>query len=417
MPPFEWLPSERAWLDQLTERILTGDVLVVRSIPRWGLSSACSTIAQMLGDSALIVEGRAITEQTQKTSRESIDSNVAHAIERAGCAQLIFDDYGRAIRRSQGGTLHSMLFRLLIDSAPARDTGALLVARSGDMLDLNFSGSPLLSRAQVVALPTLQSVDADALCMKLSTLQQLVGESTWLARRFANATEREGRLSAVEHLNHDRRRLVEALPPAAVEVLAGARHARDADPISREALLCLGRYELGMEFKPAELVSQSKLLDEVRMMNPGWPSSAENSVLRFAELLAGASDAIWVDRYLFSRPTLVRTFIDFLRNTTATRLRLLVSADRDRPNLAGDIRAALDGVGAVEVRFMNRGDRPRLHDRHLVLPALRSGFVLPTAGVILGADDPGSAVAVPMPTLAIDYAECWNRAAIVFQVT
>lgn len=33
--------------------------------------------------------------------------------------------------------------------------------------------------------------------------------------------------------------------------------------------------------------------------------------------------------------------------------------------------------------------------------SLRSGFVLPTAAVILGADDPGSAVSVPMPDLAI----------------
>lgn len=145
MPATDWLPSERAWLDQLTEGVFTGDIVLVRAIPRWGLTTACRSIAETLGDSAVVVDGRAITEMTQKSAREKIDADVAAAIDKAGCAQLIFDDYGRAVRRSQGGALPSMLYRLLVDSDAARDTGALLVARSGDMLDLNFSGSPLIS--------------------------------------------------------------------------------------------------------------------------------------------------------------------------------------------------------------------------------------------------------------------------------
>lgn len=404
-----WLPSERAWINQIAERVLTGEVVLVRSLPRWGLSAVCESVAEALGESAVMVDGRAVTEHSQRALREQIDADIAAAIDAAGCAQLVFDDYGHAIRRSQGGTLHSMLYRLLVDSEAARDTGALLVARSGDMLDLNFSGSPLVSRAQTVVLPVLSDEDAEVLATDLGTLKEMVGESTWLARRFHGASTRQGRVNAVEHLNNDRRRIIEALPAATVEVLLGARAPQDCDAVSSEALLCLGSTNTGGEFKPSELLEESKLLDEVRLKNPGWPGTRGESVQRFADLLAGVEHAIWIDRYLFSEPSRVRDFLIDLRGLTTARLRLLVSDERDRSNFAGAISSVMTGLGDVEVRFMNRHDRRRLHDRHLVFPAMQSGVVLPTAGVILGADDPGSAVSVPMSALAVNYEEYWAR--------
>lgn len=408
----DWLPSERAWLEDVTERVMSGDIVLVRSIPRWGLTTACRTLANDLGESAVPVEGRGITEVNQKATRERIDADIATAIKKTGYAQLIFDDYGRAIRRSQGAMLHSMLYRLLVDSDTARDTGALLVARSGDMLDLNFPGSPLVSRAQTIVLPTVNDADASELGMSLSDLRELAGESTWLARYFMNGASRQGHVTAVEHLNNDRRRIIEAIPPAAVEVLAGAATVATAGSITRESLMCLGTFDTDDAFEPAALVTESKLLDEVRLQSPGWPGSLPESVKRFAHLLAGADNAFWVDRYLFSEPSRVRTFLDLLRPLTAARLRLLVSDDRERANFPGSIASALSGLQNVEVRFMHRYDRKLLHDRHLVLPALRSGYTLPTARVVLGIDDPGTAVAVPMP--AVDYAGYWNRATPVF---
>lgn len=404
-----WLPSERAWIDQIAERVFTGEIVLVRSIPRWGLSAVCESVAETLGESAVMVDGRTVTESNQRELRERIDSDVAGAIDEVGCAQLIFDNYGRAIQRSQGGMLHSMLYRILVDSEAARDTGALLVARPGDMLDLTFSGSPLISRAQTVVLPTLSDEDAEVLGIGLGTLKEMVGESTWLARRFHGASARQGRVSAVEHLNNDRRRIVETLPAATIEVLVGARAPQDCDAVSSESLLCLGSTNKGGEFKPSALVEESKLLDEVRLKNPGWPGSHGESVQRFADLLAGVQNAIWIDRYLFSKPSKVRGFLMDLRHLTSARLRLLVSDDRDRPNFAGAISSVMIGMDDVEVRFMNRHDRRKLHDRHLVFPAMQSGVVLPTAGVILGIDDPGSAVSVPMSALAVNYAEYWGR--------
>lgn len=405
----EWLPSERSWIDQLAERIFEGEIVLVRALPQWGLSTVCKSVAEILGDSAVVVDGRAIKEENQKAVREKIDADVSAAIENSGCAQLIFDDYGRAIRRSQGGTLHSMLYRLLIDSEAARDTGALLVAHSGDMLDLNFSGSPLISRARTVVLPDLGAEDSEAVSIEIATLREMAGESTWLARHFLGVSARQARVGAVEQLNNNRRRIVQTLPPPAIEVLAGARLVRDCDAVSREALLCLGSIDTAGGFVPAGLVAESTLLGEVRARNPGWPADSDESVQRFADMLAGVEDAIWVDRYLFTEPARVRSFLVELRRLTATRLRLLVSGDRDRPDFAGAVSAALDGLDGVQVRSMSRHDRRKLHDRHLVFPAMKSGVVLPTAGVILGADDPGSAVSVPMPALAINYAECWTR--------
>jgi hypothetical protein len=410
----EWLPSEQAWLAAVADRVLNGEIVVLRSIPRWGLTMACRWLASTFSDSAVLVNGRAITEENQREKREQLDSDIRFAVEKNRCAQLIFDDYGRAIHGSQGAILHSMLYRLLVDSEAARDIGAVLVARATDVLDLDFSGSSLIGRAQTLVLPTLTEEDAAMLGVALEALTELVGESTWLARRFVGATSRQGQVDALQHLSHDRRSIVDALPPQAVEVLAGIRSLPNTDSIAREALLCLGRVDARGEFKPAKLVRDSKLFDEVRVTSPGWPASSGDSVQRFASLLDGARDAIWVDRYLLTDPSRAAAFMVRVRKLTSARLRLLVSDDRERVMYTEDIVSALNGIDNIQVRFMERNDRRRLHDRHLILPASRTGFVLPTAGVIFGADDPGSAVSVPMPALAINYSDCWARAIPVF---
>jgi len=408
----DWLPSERRWLDALAERTLDGGIILVRAIPRWGLTATCEALAESLGESAVLVDGRTVTEANQKAFRDKLDSDIKAAIETMGLAQLLFDNYGRAIRRSQGGTLHSMLYRLLVDSPAARDTGALLTARPNDVLDPGFSGSPLISRATTFVLPAIDQEDADALGMDLTDLKTLAGESTWLARRFLDGGFRQGRVSAVEHLGHDGRRIVAALPPGAVNGLAGANETKPLDGISREALMCFGCVGPGGEFKPASLVAESTLLDEVASQNPAWPDLLSESARRFAGLLDSAEDAFWVDRYIFSQPVRAREFLDLVREQTSTRLRLLVCDDRERGAFAHSIANALDGVENVEVRFMHWSDKKLLHDRHLVLPALQSGYVLPTASVVLAIDHPGTAVAAKIP--AVDYAPYWNRGSVVF---
>ena len=408
----EWLPSERRWLDDVTERVLDGEILLVRALPGWGLSAACRALEVSLGESAVLVDGRTVIESTQGAFRERLDSDVHATITKTGFAQLLFDNYGRAIRRSQGGLLHSMLYRLLVDSPTARDTGALLVARPNELLDPGFPGSPLLSRARTVLLPVVGHEDAEELGIELSDLRILSGDSTWLARRFLDGGLRQGRVGAVEHLDHDRRRIVAALPPEAVSRLARAHEVGALDGMSREAMMCLGSIGPDDTFEPASLVAESKLLQELDVQNPAWPDSLVDSGRRFADLLAGAQNAFWVDRYIFSQPVRAREFLDLVRNETSTHLRLLVCDDRERGAFAHAIASALAGIAGVEVKFVHWSDKKLLHDRHLVLPALQCGYILPTAGVLLAIDHPGTAVSARIP--AIDYSPYWNRGSAVF---
>lgn len=407
-----WLRSERRWLEDLYGELIEGEVLLVQAPPRWGLTTACQEVAESLGESAILVDGRQVNEQNQRAFREDLASRVHDVVDRTGWAQLIFDNYGRAIRRSQGGILHSVLYRMLIDSPQARDTGALLTARMGDNLSLNFSGSPLISRAKTVVLPLLQGSDADLRTRDIRDIRRLAGDSTWLARRLLLDGDRQGRVGVVEHLSHHASRIVESLPAAAVGVLTGAIDASEADSLSREALICLGTFEQGGNYLPATLVTESTLLAEVRRVNPTWPADLRRSVERFAGLLAGAESALWVDRYTLHDPMQVRLFIELLRQQTSAHLRLLVSDDRERNNFAHTIADALQGLDGLEVRFMHRADRKLLHDRHLIIPHLRCGYVLPTSRVILALDHPGTAVAARIA--AVDYSTYWARASVVF---
>lgn len=342
--------------------------------------------------------------------QKELDRDLETRVTAFGHAQLLFDDYGSAIRRSKGGALHSSLYRMLVDGKHARDVGALLTSRLGDDLDLRFAGSPLLSRARVVRAPLLGIEDADAVGMSLEQVRLLVGSGTALARRLGSASDEARAYEVVEYLKVDAARIVDDLPPDAVEVLAGARAYQDADSTSQHALLALGSVSSDGSFQLAQVVAESALCDSVQARSPGWPTTRSESVQAFAELLAGVDDAIWVDRYLFADVPLLQSFLTDVRSLTRCRLRLLGSDDRDQFGLASRVAQEINTIEGVDARMMTLVDRRELHDRHLVLPANRTGWVLPTAGVVLAKDAPGSAVVVRMPGLAVDYSQYWRRA-------
>lgn len=404
------LPSDLEWISVVVDRLIDGEVLLVRGLPRTGKSVLCSAIAHQLGESAVLLEGGRYAEDHQAELRAQLENQIASKVSAHGCAQLIFDDYGKAIRRSQGGALHSFLYRVLIDGKHARDIGALLTSRFSDDLHLGFSGSPLLSRAQTITQPRLADADAAELGVSLPQLRSLVGNSTALAARIQKQSAGSAIYALVEHLKANEASLVRDLPSGAVEVLMGAREFDDVDAISKLALSVLGNRLPDGSFAMAQVVIEAGLASGLSARNPGWPATRSDSVERFVRMLAGIDSAIWVDRYLFADLPSLRSFLVAVRAKTQTRLRLLGSHDRASPRSAEDVADALETIGSVEARMMTGSDRRQLHDRHLVLPASRSGFVLPTAGVILGLHDPGSAVAVRMPTLAVNYSEYWRRA-------
>lgn len=410
----KWLPSESTWLNQLSERVLIGDILVVRALPRWGLTSACKELCNILGDSAVFVDGKEFTEDAQTEFRDNIDQSIQRALDETGSAQLIFDNYGTAIRRSQGGHLHSMLYRLLIDGKSAQDIGALLTARSDDMLDIEFSGSPLISRAETVVLPTLGPEDAEAVGENIDLIERTFGQSTWLARRLLQSDNRQAVVAAIEHLNADRHRIVRHLPPDTVKTLIASDSISNINPLAQEILLCFGGLDGTGSYWASKVTESSALVQAVQEQSPGWPPGFSDSIERFAALIGDLDDAIWVDRYLLANPLRARRFLGHLQRKVSIKLRLLVSDDRSKPDFLNEIRVALAGLDDIQVRFMTTRDRHELHDRHLVFPSLRCGVVLPTSGVIFGHDSPGSAVSVPLPRLAINYSECWSRGIRVY---
>lgn len=410
-----WLPSENRWIDEIAERVLMGEIIVVRAVRKWGMSEFAKTLCHRLGDSAVLVRGLEFTESSQKDLRAKIAEDLERTVEKHRCAQLIFDDYGDALRRTQGGTLHSMLYGRLVDSDRAADIGAVLIAKFSDTIDLEFSGSPLVSRADVVALPILDEADSVEVGFDYSTIRARVGDGTWLARNFNGVNNlSEGDLRTVEKTNFSAEKIVHSLPYSAVEVLAGARSYADTDALGKESLKLFGYVSDFGAFETGSLVSQSQVLDLIHAQSPGWPSSFDSSVDKFVDLISGASDCIWVDRYLFSDPDRARRFLDRVRLQSSARLRILVSRDFKHGGQETDISSALQGLDDVVVKFMNRSDRHMLHDRHLIIPSMMKGFNLPTARVIFGLDAPGSAVVSKLPAFAINYSEFWRRADPVF---
>jgi len=408
-----WLPSDIRWIEHVIERLIDGETLLVRGLPRTGKSMVCEAISHELGASAYAVFGSRVDEANQGDTRERIRSAVAARIETHGCAQLIFDDYGKAIRRSQGGRLHSFLYGLLVDGPYARDTGALLTSRHGDDLDLRFAGSPLLSRALVLSLPEADNEDAAELGVDLATLRSLAGGSTAFARRMIGQAPATPTMALVEYLKTDRSRIAADVPPEVIEVLLGAGTPDRLSAAGMKILEMFGTIVADRDFQPARVVVESSFIEELSAASPGWPGDRSESLDRFALLLSGAEEALWVDRYLFAQPTELGLFLREVRARTDTRLRLLGSDDREIPDQATRLRSAICGLNGVEARTMTRSDRRLLHDRHLVLPALRTGFVLPTAGVVTGCHRPGSAVSVRMPGLPVNYDDYWRRGALI----
>lgn len=407
---YSWLPSERKWIDVVSEDLLVGERVLVRSLPRWGVTSLFRHIAIELGDSAVYLDAGAVDENSQKDFRTQVQKEVLRRVEDHGCAQLILDNYGRALRRSQGGALHSMLYALLVDSPRAADIGALLGARFSDLLDLRFSGSPLISRTISRPLPVLAVDDAEVLGYPLCELVEQFGESTSLARKKLKLTDRELRASMFDALRADRSRIVTALPPDARRILAGDVRNNSLDAVSEEALRCIGNFDADGAFTISRAWESAGLIQELEVQSPSWPGELNESVERFAELCGDEAAAMWIDRYIFSDPNAARRFLLKFRQRSTTHLKLLVSDESDPYGAREDVASALEGIKDVEVRFMTRQDRHDLHDRHLVFPTASSGYVLPTAGVVCAVDRPGSAISVQMSGLQFDYRACWSRA-------
>jgi hypothetical protein len=403
------LPSEQAWVQTVADRLLDGDRLLVRGLPRTGKTLLARAVADLLGETAFYFDGATVTEVNQAEQHARLQAELDSRVNSHDCAQLVFDGYGRAVRRSRGAILHSQLYGQLIDGDRSRDIGAIFTSRYADALDIKVSGSPLLGRVTSFELPRLTEEDAATLGVDLDMARAYFGDSTTLAHIALNAEPLGAPDGVVDFVSINAASLSRDLPTGAVQVLVGARSFADVDSTSRRALRSLGS-DLGGSYTVASSVAESRLVAELQARNHRWPTTEEASVARFCELLADATNALWVDRYIYERPELLANFLASIRRSTVTPVRLLGKPTNDHANIRTQIAAALGNVTDVEARVMAYQDVKPLHDRHLVDPSRGVGFVVPTADVILSQVDAGSAVVVEMPSIEFDYEACWNRA-------
>jgi len=397
------IPSITRWIEDVAERLLDGRRLVVQGAPGSGKTFLADAVCALLGDSAIRVEGRAFTEQNQVTVREGLMSKASEAVDRHGFGQIIFDDYHLALRRSQGRSLQNSLVSLLVDGEKSRDLGALLFSRFAGPIHIDGRGSPLISRCDFVTLPAWSNEDLaqtgftsrevmDAVGDLAANLDRLAINSNWVEHRAQQM--RAGLASTLDDLSAEAIRAVE---------LANLEHAPRAS--DREALRGLFA-DVGL----SAIAIHSGIQEACSQLSEGWPSALSESAARFARLLEGQSRALWSDRYLFKDVGLLEKFLSAVRGETDTRILLLGTLrPGDMTVDPRDLIALCETVPNVEARVMLSGDRRDLHDRHLVFLQSASGWVLPTADVIMCATPAGSAVASRVPRFGIDYQSIWER--------
>ncbi|WP_420898575.1 hypothetical protein [Cryobacterium algoritolerans] len=370
-----------------------------------GKSYLAEAVRTRLGGTAFLVQGGTFTEENQLTLRENMRDSILKAVETTGNAQLVFDDYHRALKRTQGQRLQANLVALLIDGAQARDIGAILFARCSTPIHLPGRGSPLVSRCSFLWMPRWATDDLSGTDLDPDAVDVAVGSSASLL----SIAEVQGSLELgplKQRLSIDAERVLDDLPVKAVLTLAGRGVGIELADVEQRSLD--GLYRVGKG--PTTLALDADLVHLAMQRNTGWPSGLNDSARHFAQLLDGRGSAIWCDRYLFKSLSELAEFVSIVRSHTPARLCLLGT---ERPGdtyvSPAEIRAELDLFTDVECRFMLPADRSPLHDRHLALRGELGGWVVPTADVVVGKVRGGSSIATRAPAFPVDYDKIWQR--------
>ncbi|AXG79229.1 ATP-binding protein [Streptomyces paludis] len=392
------LPSQRQWVQAVCEYLIDGEIVIVRGIPGSGKTTLLNAVARELGDTSVSTWGRSYTEQDQDTRGADFQKGVREALDRHGTAHLLFDDYPHALRRSHGLRLQRQLLHLLVDGEGAVDIGALLTGRWARSMHLVSSGSPLVARARVMPLPRTAETDFKAVGYTQSVDAVVaVGGNTALLGMVTSVLGRPALHQVCEAAELRAPDWVKDVPWDAVqwikEVVRDGPATLPPDDFAAEALAPLvfsasdGRYDV------VSALRSSAALAELDGRAPTWPDRWVESVATFCGLLSGAPAVLWVDRYLAVDPPTLLRFMQDVRATCGTQIRMLIAKDKAQ-RVDASVAAALTALDC-EIKTMHPGDRKQLHDRHLIfLGGGQGGVVMPTGGVVLCKDPPGSAMAV-----------------------
>jgi len=390
------------WIETTAFQLLAGQRLLVRLPPRIGKSHLTSRLGKALGDSAVVVDGATFTEANQGERRDAIELGLQRAIEAHGSAQLIFDSYDRAISRSQGARLQTWLSSRIIDGQHARDIGALFTARCSTEVHRAGAGSPLISRVTPVDPPSTPTLGSEASDV---AIREWFGQSALLADR-AHASGTFSPTALADTLELDLSYIDDVRGASSIIIEAGAvDEARDSFA-ARSAV-----YGLMSKDGP------TKLLDRLRPLllaspadDPTWPNDWSAGVQKFAQLVAGATEVIWSDRYIYRDIEPLRHFLKAVLAKSNCTIRLLGTHEVSGRTVSRAEMARLTALPGVDARFMTQADYRDLHDRHLVTG--QGGWVVPQAHVIVGKQSPGSTVAAPAVSFGVDYSAVWRRSLV-----
>lgn len=407
-----WLPSEKRWLADIEDSLIEGEILLVRAPRRWGLSSAAGELVSRSSSFSCSIRGsefQGASKADVRSRMAELRDELASVVSREGFAQVVFDDFGGVTRFDKGFEILGSLYSILVDSDFSRDVGAVFFARAGEDLIGDFRGSPIVGRAQSVALPRISVKDSVALNLEFSELVRICGKSTWIARRLIRAGGRSGRLSIDEFVRTNFRYILESLPQAVIRCLAGSEIPLEEGSLESELRSCFDGSLVNGKFELAEVFRQEDVRVTLDRLNPSWPEGLSESVWKFAELIQSRTDAVWVDRYFLDSMPELRSFLREFSKISDRPLRLLSSLPKESESGWRLVRKLCEEFPAVEVRVMTPEDRRRLHDRHLVFLSSNSGFTLPPVGAIVGRQVVGSAVSSRVAQFGVDYQSIWDR--------
>lgn len=141
--------------------------------------------------------------------------------------------------------------------------------------------------------------------------------------------------------------------------------------------------------------------------NPAWPERPSASIDRFLELISGSDQVLWSDRYMFRDIEPLRSFLQAVIGRSGTKIHLLGGREVSDRTVTRAEMARLTSLKDVSARWMSPSDHRDLHERHLVTDT--GGWVVPQVHVIVGRQQPGSAVAARTSGFGVDYWTIWGR--------
>ncbi|MGA5498197.1 ATP-binding protein [Streptomyces cinereoruber] len=411
------LPSQQKWVQAACEYLIDGEIVIARGVPGSGKTTLLNAVENELGDTSILARGRSYTEQDQVTRNENLQRQVDEALKRHGTAHLLFDDYPHALLRSHGLRLQRQLLHLLVDGEQAVDIGALLTGRWARSMHLISRGSPLVARARVMPLPSVTESDFEAIgCAQSLDAVAAVGGNTALLAKVTSVLGRPALHQVREAAELRAAQWVQDVPWDAVQwiknVVRNGPIELPSNDLASEALAPLvftvgnGRYDV------VSALRSGAALAALDGRAPTWPNRWAESVATFCGLLAGATAVVWVDRYLAVDPPKLLQFLRAVRATCGTQIRMLIARDQAK-NIDASTMAAFSELDCP-IRMMHPGDRKQLHDRHLIfLGGRQGGVVMPTGGVVLCNDPPGTAMAVQAPLLDQNLIrDAWGRSSV-----